>query len=366
MSRILATPPPLPPGPMCGSPLGAVGSARARPSLSRDGSRVGDARHDSDALRLENQVLRARVQELERANQELRARLGEAPRAEAVPPPPAPYRASEQDSGANFERQPTEGCVCPNCRRTVPGANFEAHRIHCERNFGRCEACDEVLAVRDRAAHFANWTDKVRLCKAAYELDVKTLRIMRAHGAELDATVAEESGRTLLHFAAERGSLELASLALGIGEPGTPLLSNLDNKGQAALHLAASGGHAEVAAMLLEAHAEVDQRNGAGETALILACRQGCLDVIRLLTRAGADRQAKTALGDSAAQVAQAHSHLDCALFLGSCAAPPALSASVAPAPWAATAEVRHLAAVGGLPLRPLSRGGRLSAPVCA
>lgn len=260
-------------------------------------------------LRLENEVLRCRIRELEQANEELLAMAGRAQKSAVVATDVAPKAAGT--SGENS--------ICPNCGREVPSSNLAAHMIHCERNFYRCVACGDVLPVRDKAEHLSRWTDRTWALSAARLLDLPTLRGMRAHGLALEDVACPETGETLLHVAAGQDSPELLSLLLSRGAPAAAWLAALapGRGSEAALHTAAAGGHEAAAALLLESRADVHQRNGAGETPLLLACRVGAAQLVRRLVDAGADPGARTALGDTAMQVAQTNGHVECGLALG-------------------------------------------------
>mmetsp|Transcript_95967 Transcript_95967/g.280502 ORF Transcript_95967/g.280502 Transcript_95967/m.280502 type:complete len:358 (-) Transcript_95967:103-1176(-) len=259
------------------------------------------------ALRLENEALRCRIRELERANEELLAFAGQdpPPQSAAGPESVAPAVSSS-------------GCrMCSNCGREVPVLNYEAHVIHCERNFHRCAACGDVIPIREKGEHLARWTDTTWALKAAREGDLPVLRSIRAHGARLETMTCQETGETLLHMAAQQGSAEFVSLLLSRGAPQASWLAAATQHGQAALHIAVAEGHESVAALLLESRAEVNQKNAAGDTPLLVACRGGAAPLVRRLAEQRADLEARTALGDSALQVAQAHGHMDCGLALG-------------------------------------------------
>lgn len=270
-----------------------------------------------EAFRLENAALRWRIQELEQANEELlRAagqmpdRVGESSGNEFVEP-----------SQVSFDG---ERALCPNCEREVPAANLSAHTIHCERNFGRCSVCGEVVPTREVEHHKARWTDSdaalqaARHCHGDGENDqLPLLRKMRAHGLQLQDIICKDSGSSLLHFAASLGSIALLSLLLSCGRPMVEKLSVLNNKSQAALHAAVSAGSESAALLLLESKANIEQTNGAGDTPLLLACRSGDVAIVRRLVEAGADLNARTALGDTALQVAQASGNMEAVLALG-------------------------------------------------
>ena len=68
-----------------------------------------------------------------------------------------------------------------------------------------------------------------------------------------------------------------------------------EHEGDTALHLAARGGHGRVAQQLIESGATVDAVN-AGATALMLAVLGGNVDCVGTLLRLGADPMLKTTL----------------------------------------------------------------------
>merc|ERR550532_217344 len=100
---------------------------------------------------------------------------------------------------------------------------------------------------------------------AAREGNLAVLRSVRAHGAPLESMMCEETGETLLHIAAQQGSLEMLSLLLSRAAPPVTWLAATTHSGQAALHLAVAAGSEAAAAILLESQAEVNQRNAASE-----------------------------------------------------------------------------------------------------
>lgn len=275
-----------------------------------------------EALRLENAALRWRIQELEHANEELMKAAGQMPSSSSAD-------RVRESPGNEFVEPPRvssdcEKALCPNCQREVPAANLSAHTIHCERNFGRCSICGEVVPTREVESHNARWTDPAaaleaaRRCHGDGENDqLFLLRNMRAHGLQLQDIICEESGSSLLHFAASQGSVALLSLLMGCSRPTVEQLSVLNSGGQAALHAAVSAGSESAALLLLESMANIEQSNGAGDTPLLLACRSGDVAIVRRLVEAGADLNARTALGDTSLQVAQASGNMDAVLALG-------------------------------------------------
>ena len=162
---------------------------------------------------------------------------------------------------------------------------------------------------------------------AAQSGDIESVRELLRTGADVNA--AQGDGMTALHWAAQSGSAELASLLLYGGanvEPTTRLGGHtplhmashrgatdvvrvlldagsdpdrLTTTGVAPLHLAAeSGVRATVEALLLHG-AEVDVRDGHSDrTPLMFATAYGRIDVMRELLEAGADVSLETRVVD--------------------------------------------------------------------
>lgn len=276
-----------------------------------------DGANERQALRLENAVLRCRLHELERANEELQVLAGLTSPAAAVSSTSPPVGAA---SAAPNGSTGSEGRLCANCNKPVPVSNYDAHIMHCERNFYRCPQCSEVVPAREREQHMARWMDTAWMLRAAEHGDLATLRTMRAHGVQFEKALCEETGETLIHKGARhQGVPELLSLLLGRGVPGATWLATLSkSEGHSALHVAAAAGHEGAAALLIESKADVNQLNNVGDTPLITAVRAGRTALVRRLVTSGADPEARTALGDTALQVAQRHGqHIDMALALG-------------------------------------------------
>ncbi len=157
------------------------------------------------------------------------------------------------------------------------------------------------------------------IADAAMRGDVEEVRVLIERG--LDVNAPQGDGMTALHWAAERGSAEIASLLLDAGaDPAamtrngayTPLhlaarggsagvVATLLERGASAnagtstgdatpLHLAASAGSVRAVEALLEHGAGVDRRESEwGQTALMFASSKGRVDVVKALLRVGAD-----------------------------------------------------------------------------
>ena len=124
---------------------------------------------------------------------------------------------------------------------------------------------------------------------AAMRGDVAAVRSLLAEGADVNA--AQGDGMTALHWAAERGSAELAEMLLYAGaviEPVTRI------GGYTPLHIAARTGSDAVALMLLDAGADAAApAPGPGTTPLHLAATAGSAPLVTALLDHGADPDAR-------------------------------------------------------------------------
>ena len=124
---------------------------------------------------------------------------------------------------------------------------------------------------------------------AAMRGDRAAVRTLLKQGA--DANAGRGDGMTALHFAAERGDVELTTMLLYAGAN----VAAVTRIGQyTPLHLASRSGSAPVAEALLKAGANVGAKTTTTSvTPLHLAAAAGSTDVIRLLLDTGADANAK-------------------------------------------------------------------------
>ena len=129
----------------------------------------------------------------------------------------------------------------------------------------------------------------------------------RARMQAAQAAEAEDAW-SLLHVVAWDGDLDKARALLEVGHPVDPVLSS----GHTPLHVAAQGGRAEVAQLLLdEGKAAVDARTSEGITPLYLALQKRQRAVAELLVDRGAAVDAQTASGNSALHMAAQNGFLE-------------------------------------------------------
>ena len=133
---------------------------------------------------------------------------------------------------------------------------------------------------------------------AAMNGQLEALRLLlAAPGGEAAAIKADEDGDTALGMAASSGCTAEARLLLQHGAD--PNLA--DNDGDSPLIVAAmASGDAGrgVAALLLDAEAEIDHQNKNGEVALHFACQNSNVEVAKLLLERGADKDLRDNDGD--------------------------------------------------------------------
>ena len=163
---------------------------------------------------------------------------------------------------------------------------------------------------------------------AAMRGDQGSVRALLQQGADVNA--AQGDGMTALHWAADRGDLEMARMLVYAGagleavtrmaeytplhlasraghgavvrallEAGSDPAAPTGSGGATPLHLAAAAGDAEAVAVLIDHGADVDAREErAAQTPLIFAAAQNRVEAIRALLAGGADPSLATTVVD--------------------------------------------------------------------
>ena len=117
------------------------------------------------------------------------------------------------------------------------------------------------------------------LLRAAASGDLPSvLRALDRGGDDTAATLSDSSGQTALHFAADRGDINIVNLLLSQGAD--PKAS--DDEGTSVLHAAVVGGSREAAQALLEAGADPDREDMDGYTPRGCALESGDKGMIGL------------------------------------------------------------------------------------
>jgi ankyrin repeat protein len=114
---------------------------------------------------------------------------------------------------------------------------------------------------------------------------------------QINLELRAPNGNTALMMAAFKGNKVFVAALLARG-------ALVNQKGWAALHYAAAGGHADIAALLLDKHASIDAESPGRQTPLMIAAREGHEAVVDLLLKEGADARLANTDGQTAAQLA--------------------------------------------------------------
>lgn len=132
-------------------------------------------------------------------------------------------------------------------------------------------------------------------------IEVLVIRGRANPNAQDTAYVGDD--RTALQAAASGGSLRLVKLLLAAGAD--PNRANRHN--ESALHFAAEKGHVQIAQELLKWGALADTKSRhTAMTPLMLAAENGQFEVVQLLVEESARRDAKNAFGKTALELARA------------------------------------------------------------
>jgi uncharacterized protein len=121
------------------------------------------------------------------------------------------------------------------------------------------------------------------------------------------ANVTGDGGWAPLHLAAKGGHANVAKLLL---EHGANVHLRANNRLESRpLHTAAASGQAKVAEVLLDHKANVNSSQRGGVTALHLAAENGDLELVRLLVERGAEISARTESGLTPLDLALSRGH---------------------------------------------------------
>ena len=123
---------------------------------------------------------------------------------------------------------------------------------------------------------------------AAMRGDFDTVRALLEERADVNAP--EGDGMTALHWAAERGDRDVASLLLKAGA--NPRAETRIGR-YTPLHVAAKNGRAEIVRLLVDANAGINVVTATGAAPLHFAAASGSADAVNILLEAGADANAR-------------------------------------------------------------------------
>eukprot|EP00742_Colponemidia_sp_Colp-10_P004945 GILJ01005283.1.p1 GENE.GILJ01005283.1~~GILJ01005283.1.p1 ORF type:complete len:363 (-),score=31.17 GILJ01005283.1:111-1199(-) len=197
--------------------------------------------------------------------------------------------------------------ICGNCQQKIASHLVASHTVTCYRTTFRCNACGELLPLKQKDEHQDSWTNSTRFFNAVRSGDLVTLQIISEHGVDVNQT-ERNTLETCIHIAARSGNLDLLTFAISRGAE----LDVCNKNGETPLHLAVDNGHERFAVHLVELGASMDvQTKNGGMTPLHLAAKNGSTAIASFFVAQGANMNVLNALGDSATDIAQRKGNLD-------------------------------------------------------
>ncbi|XP_030045854.1 serine/threonine-protein phosphatase 6 regulatory ankyrin repeat subunit B-like [Microcaecilia unicolor] len=173
---------------------------------------------------------------------------------------------------------------------------------------GQLDVCNSLLNMKaDVDATDIQGQTPLHLAAENDHSDV--VKLFLKHKPEL-VTSANVEGSTCAHIAAAKGSVAVIKEFLKFNKVGVTSTRNKTND-STPLHLAASGGHAEVVKVLLEAGASASDENGEGMTAIHLAAKNGHINVLESLKNSISFRIPSSKTGFTALHVAAQFGQVD-------------------------------------------------------
>lgn len=183
-----------------------------------------------------------------------------------------------------------------NTRSVLPVTTVAWDDTHRELVLQRSEALP-LHALNNMQGADADAAKRALLFRYAHENDPDKMRqLLSIHTVHADLL---HGGRTALHVACEAGNAEVANVLLDHGAN----LQQVSKTNQLALNLACSNGHANVVQLLLE-------RGAVSPSALWQACQSGHFDVVKVLLDNGASVDAQDIEGHTALMFASKEGHL--------------------------------------------------------
>ena len=179
------------------------------------------------------------------------------------------------DHGANIHLQDKNGNTC---------LHFAAEKGHVEvvsklLGLGAKENPDYVNATKHSGT--------TPLMITCYNGHMNVATYLVEHGANV--LLQDKNGNTCLHFAAEKGHVEVVSKLLGLGAKENPDYVNATkHSGTTPLMITCYNGHMNVATYLVEHGANVHQTDKYGDTCLHYAAERGHVEVVSQLLAVGA------------------------------------------------------------------------------
>ncbi|XP_072904092.1 transient receptor potential cation channel, subfamily N, member 1 [Hemitrygon akajei] len=180
--------------------------------------------------------------------------------------------------------------------------------LHLAAANGQLDVCNTLLKMKADA----NATDiqgQTPLHLAAENNHSEVVKLFLKQKPELVMS-ANMEGSTCAHIAASKGSVAVIKELLKFNKAGVTMARN-KNKDSSPLHLAATGGHAEVVKVLLEAGASATDENAEGMNTIHLAAKNGHINVLEALKGTLSFKITSTKTGFTALHVAAHFGQMD-------------------------------------------------------
>jgi uncharacterized protein len=185
--------------------------------------------------------------------------------------------------------------------------------------------CVGGVRASSRAADASRYTGAAAVADAAMAGDKEAVRALLKQG--LDVNGAQGDGLTALHWAAQRGDADLASVLIA---GGADVRATTRLASYTALHMAAEIGSEPVVAALVKASADVNALTTTGTTPLMLAASAGDAASVKILLDAGAKPNAmERDRGHTALMFAAAADRVDVVRLLVARGADPTIATKV-------------------------------------
>jgi ankyrin repeat protein len=158
-----------------------------------------------------------------------------------------------------------------------------------------------------------NWNSNLASADSEYEKHVGTLEEMAVTNKDDGIrNMLDTNGRVALMEAAEKGHVEIAQMLL---DHGAAVDEKTDN-GTTALMITTMLGHKKIVELLINCGADVNAKAEYGWTALMSAAKEGHTEIVKLLVDAGADSSLRNTNGISALNLAEKYGHKETADLL--------------------------------------------------
>ena len=179
------------------------------------------------------------------------------------------------EHGANIHLQDNDGNTC----------------LHCASERGHVEVVSQLLAVGAKEnpdyVNARNNPGTTPLMTTCYNGHMNVATYLVEHGANIH--LQDKNGATCLHYASERGHVEVVSQLLAVGAKENPDYVNARiNSGATPLMITCSNGHVNVATYLVEHGANIHLQDKNGATCLHYASERGHVEVVSQLLAVGA------------------------------------------------------------------------------